>query len=84
MQGIIRNTCRPHRTICYSMTNLFAHDPDCDFWFDHYEQECTCGRSGWKPPATDSVQELRAVWDEIVEPKRWVAELEARVAFWFR
>jgi hypothetical protein len=32
-----------------AMANPYAHDPDCDFWFDHYESECTCRRSGAGP-----------------------------------
>jgi len=63
-----------------TMTNPFAHDPDCDFWFDHYEQECTCTRPGWKPLAADPARELRAVRDEIAELRRRVEELEAQVA----
>jgi len=27
------------------MTNPYAHDPDCDFWHDHYDFECTCRAS---------------------------------------
>jgi hypothetical protein len=58
------------------MNNPFAHDPDCDFWFDHYESECTCSRPGWKPPVPD----MRAILDEIAELKRRIEDLEARVA----
>jgi hypothetical protein len=75
MQRIMRDTCQPHRTICYGMANLYAHDPDCDFWFDHYESEYTCGRPGLKP-----AQDLRAIWDEIAELMRRIEQLEARVA----
>jgi len=28
------------------MTNPYAHDPDCDFWFDHYEQEVSDAATG--------------------------------------
>jgi hypothetical protein len=57
------------------MTNPFAHDPDCEFWFDHYERECTCSRPGQKP-----AHGLRAIRAEIAEMKRRIEQLEARVA----
>ena len=57
------------------MPNPYAHDPDCDFWFDHYESECTCSRPGLKP-----TQDLRAIRDEIAELKRRIEDLEARMA----
>jgi len=62
------------------MTNPFAHDPGCDFWFDHYPNECTCSRPGWKPPAADPAQEMRAVRVEIAELRRRIERLEAREA----
>ena len=62
------------------MTNPYAHDPDCDFWFDHYESECTCSRPGMKPPTADPVQDLRAICAEIAELKRRIDDLEARAA----
>jgi hypothetical protein len=66
------------------MTNPYAHDPDCDFWFDHYDRECTCGgsapRPGLKPPAADPVQELHAIRAEIAELRRRLERLEAREA----
>jgi hypothetical protein len=62
------------------MTNPYAHDPNCDYWFDHYDSECTCSRPGWKPPAADPARELRAIRDEIAELKRRIERLEARVA----
>jgi hypothetical protein len=66
------------------MTNPFAHDPECEFWFDHYESECTCSgsapRPGLKQPDADPVQELRAIRAEIAELKRRLEQLEAREA----
>jgi hypothetical protein len=62
------------------MTNPYAHDPDCNFWLDHYESECTCSRPGWKPPVTNSAQDVRAIRDEIAELRRRIERLEARVA----
>jgi hypothetical protein len=60
------------------MTNSYAHDPDCDFWFDHDEQECTCSRPDLRPPAADPAQDLRAIRVEITELKRRIDDLEAR------
>ena len=60
------------------MTNPFAHDPDCDFWFDHYDSECTC-RAAASRRVADPAQELRAIRDEIAELKRRIERLEARV-----
>ena len=62
------------------MSHPYAHDPDCGYWYDHYEQECTCARPGWNPLATDPAQDLRAVLAELAELKRRIAELEARIA----
>src|SRR3954453_21815040 len=62
-----------------TMTNPYAHDPDCDFWFDHYPNECTC-RPVLKPPAADPAQDLRAIRAEIAELRRRIDQLEARVA----
>jgi hypothetical protein len=66
------------------MTNPYAHDPDCGFWFDHYEQECTCrasaSRPGMQPPDADLLQDLRAIRDEIAELKWRIEQLEAQVA----
>jgi hypothetical protein len=72
--------CRTSRidTISGGMANLYAHDPDCDFWFDHDEQECTCSRPGLRPPAADPTQDLRAICVEIAELKRRIDDLEAR------
>jgi hypothetical protein len=51
------------------MTNPYAHEPDCDFWYDHYDSECTCrasaSRLGPKPLDADPAQELRAIRAEI-------------------
>jgi hypothetical protein len=73
--------CRTSRidTISGDMANPYAHHPDCDFWFDHYEQECTCSRPDLRPPAADPAQDLRAIRDEIAELKRRIDDLEARV-----
>jgi hypothetical protein len=60
------------------MANLYAHDPDCDFWFDHYDFECTCSHAGLKPPAADPAQDLRAIRVEIAELKRRIDDLEVR------
>src|SRR5689334_2486782 len=61
------------------MTNPFAHDRDCDFWFDHYESECTCSSPGLRP-VDDPAQVLRAIQSEIAVLKRRIEDLEARVA----
>lgn len=61
------------------MTNPYAHAPDCDFWFDYYDSECTC-RASASRPAADPTQELRAIRDEIAELKRRIERLEAPVA----
>jgi hypothetical protein len=61
------------------MTNPYAHDPDCDFWHDHHESECTCSASASRP-AADPAQDLCAIRAEIAELKRRIEQLEARVA----
>ena len=58
------------------MTNpYYGHDPDCDYWFDHYQSECSCTCPSQKPPAAD----MRAMMDEIAELKRRIEVLEARI-----
>jgi hypothetical protein len=57
------------------MTNPFAHDPDCAYWFDHYESECSCSRLDQNPPPPA----MRTIRDELAELKRRIAVLEARV-----
>jgi hypothetical protein len=47
-------------TISGVMTNPYAHNSNCDFWFDQYDFECTCGASAPRP-AADPVQALRAI-----------------------
>jgi hypothetical protein len=59
-----------------TMTNPYAHHPDCDFWHDHYEHDRTCRRPGMNPPA----QDLRAIRAEIEELKRRIERLEATIA----
>ncbi|MBV8397914.1 MAG: hypothetical protein JOZ17_04130 [Acetobacteraceae bacterium] len=66
------------RAISGGMPNPYAHDPDCDFWFDHYDSECTC-----RLPAADPAQEKRAVRAEIAELKRRIERLEVRIASLF-
>jgi hypothetical protein len=58
-----------------------AHDPDCDFWFDHYDFECTCrafaSRPGMEPPAADPARNLGAIRAEIAELRRQIEQIEA-------
>jgi hypothetical protein len=62
------------------VTDPWCHHIDCDYWHDHYPNECTCAsRSDQKPPAADPTQELRAIRDEIAELKRRIDQVEARV-----
>jgi hypothetical protein len=49
--------------ISSDMINPYAHDPDCAFWFDHYESGCTCSRPDQKPPAADPAQEMSLFLD---------------------
>jgi hypothetical protein len=65
--------------IFFDMTKPFAHNPDCDFWYDHYESECTCRASASRPVA-DPAQDLRAIWAEIAELRKRSEQIEATIA----
>jgi hypothetical protein len=63
------------------MNNPWCHHIDCDYWHDHYPNECTCAsRLGSKPPDADPTQELRAIRIEIADLRKRLSELEARAA----
>lgn len=40
------------------------HNPDCDFWYDYWDQDCTCGLSRPRPEGSDLEPWTEARWKE--------------------
>ena len=45
----------------------WTHHPDCEYWFDNYKWECTCGLTAVRPEWSKLEKWTKAQWNEFFE-----------------